>query len=97
MYHRSDSSSNERVNDLPMKPASIDEEGDSDLEVEESMPPLDNVIRKELLRKMKPKEKKLQEVINGESRLVRFTCFCTMTTELTLLLYARSYVILVIS
>lgn len=97
MYHRSDSSSNERVNDFPMKPASIDEEGDSDLEVEESMPPLDNVIRKELLRKMKPKEKKLQEVINGESRLVRFTCLCAMTTELTLLLYARSYVIFIIS
>lgn len=48
-----------------MKPAPIDEEVDSDLEVEESMPPLDNVIRKDLLRKMKPKEKKLQEVING--------------------------------
>lgn len=52
------------MNDLS-KPAPIEE--DSDLDVEESMPPLDSVIRKELLRKMKPKEKKLQEVINGTS------------------------------
>lgn len=62
---RSDSSSSERVNDVSAKPAPIYEEGDSDLEVEEFMPPLDNVIRKEQIRKMKPKEKKLQEVING--------------------------------
>ena len=63
---RSDSSSTEKVcgDSSISKQAPIEE--DSDLEVEESMPPLDSVIRKELLRKMKPKEKKLQEVINGE-------------------------------
>ena len=63
---RSDSSSTEKVcgDSSISKQAPIEE--DSDLEVEESMPPLDSVIRKELLRKMKPKEKKLQEVINGK-------------------------------
>lgn len=67
---RSDSSSTEKVCvDIP-KQAPIEE--DSDLEVEESMPPLDSVIRKELLRKMKPKEKKLQEVINGGFCLLSF-------------------------
>lgn len=52
------------MNDV-VHPESI-AEADSDLEVEESMPSLENVIPKELLKKMKPKEKKLQEVINGQ-------------------------------
>lgn len=71
---RSDSSSTERVNDLSMKPAPIDEEGDSDFEVEESMPSLDVVIKKEQLRKMKPKDKKRQEVINGIKVFCELSC-----------------------
>lgn len=39
---------------------------DSDLDVEESMPSIDSILPKDVLRKMKPKEKKLQEVINGK-------------------------------
>jgi len=38
---------------------------DSDLEVEPELPALDAVIPKDLLKKLKPKEKKRQEVING--------------------------------
>lgn len=43
---------------------------DSDLDVEESLPSLDDVIPKDVLRKMKPKEKKLHEVINGNCPLL---------------------------
>ncbi|XP_067940258.1 rho guanine nucleotide exchange factor 11-like isoform X4 [Watersipora subatra] len=64
LSNRSDSSSTEKVNDVSVKATSIDEEVDSDLEVEDSLPPLDAVIKKELLRKMHPNQKKLQEVIN---------------------------------
>jgi len=38
---------------------------DSDLETEADLPSLEAMIPKELLRKLKPKEKKRQEVING--------------------------------
>lgn len=39
---------------------------DSDFETEADLPSLDSVIPKEHLKKMKPKEKKRQEVINGK-------------------------------
>ena len=39
---------------------------DPDLEVEESLPSLDEVIPKPDFKKLKPKEKKRQDVINGE-------------------------------
>ena len=39
---------------------------DSDLEVEE-LPPLKQVLGEDVCKKLKPKEKKRQEVINGES------------------------------
>jgi hypothetical protein len=39
---------------------------DSDLETEAEMPPTDNIIAKDILRKLKPKERKRQDVINGK-------------------------------
>uniref|UniRef100_A0A915BA68 DH domain-containing protein n=1 Tax=Parascaris univalens TaxID=6257 RepID=A0A915BA68_PARUN len=39
-------------------------EGDSDLEVETEIPPLDSFVGWEVIRHLKPKEKKRQEVIN---------------------------------
>jgi len=38
---------------------------DSDLETEPEMPPTDTIIAKDILRKLKPKERKRQDVING--------------------------------
>lgn len=38
---------------------------DSDLETETDLPSLESIIPKEQFKKMKPKEKKRQEVING--------------------------------
>lgn len=58
---RSDSSSTEKVNDS-LRASSIE---DSDLDVEESMPSIERLLTKDALRKMKPKEKKLHEVVNG--------------------------------
>lgn len=60
---RSDSSSTEKVNDSLRTSSSIE---DSDLDVEESMPAIESLLPKDVLRKMKPKEKKLQEVVNGK-------------------------------
>lgn len=40
-------------------------EDDKDLEIESDMPALETVIQKDVLKKLKPKEKKRQEVING--------------------------------
>lgn len=40
---------------------------DPDLDVESELPPLKQLLPEEVLRKLKPKEKKRQEVINGES------------------------------
>lgn len=48
-------------------------DSDSDFEVEDSMPSLESFLGKDILRKMKPKEKKLQEVINGKS-VCLFVC-----------------------
>uniref|UniRef100_A0AC34QHJ7 Rho guanine nucleotide exchange factor 12 n=1 Tax=Panagrolaimus sp. JU765 TaxID=591449 RepID=A0AC34QHJ7_9BILA len=39
-------------------------EGDSDLEVESEVPPLESLVSWEIIRHLKPKEKKKQEVIN---------------------------------
>ena len=38
---------------------------DSDLETEQELPGLDTVLSKDQIKKLKPKEKKRQEVING--------------------------------
>ena len=55
---------------------------DPDFDTEVELPPLEAVIPKELLRKLKPKEKKRQEVINGSHRfcfvLILILCFCYM-------------------
>lgn len=40
-------------------------DGDSDLEVETEVPSLESMISWEILKHLKPKEKKRQEVING--------------------------------
>ena len=40
-------------------------ENDSDFEVESELPPLKEVLSEEVYRKLKPKERKRQEVING--------------------------------
>ena len=45
---------------------------DPDFDTEVELPPLEAVIPKELLRKLKPKEKERQKVING-SLLSQFT------------------------
>ena len=39
---------------------------DSDFEAEIELPPLDKIIPKDVLKKLKPKEKKRQDVLNGE-------------------------------
>lgn len=44
---------------------------DSDLEAEADLPSLDSIIPKEQFKKLKPKEKKRQEVINGKNRAIR--------------------------
>lgn len=69
------SDSSEGLNDLSvaMPPAAgapqKSQNSDSDFDVETELPLLESVIPKELFRKLKPKEKKRQEVINGESSL----------------------------
>uniref|UniRef100_A0A183DEL1 Movement protein n=1 Tax=Gongylonema pulchrum TaxID=637853 RepID=A0A183DEL1_9BILA len=40
-------------------------DADSDLEVETEVPPLESFVGWEVVRRLKPKEKKRQEVING--------------------------------
>lgn len=44
-------------------------EEDSDLEVETEVPSLESILGWEVVRHLKPKEKKRQEVINGEYRV----------------------------
>jgi len=39
---------------------------DSDFETETELPPLESVISKEVFRKLKPKEKKWYDVVNGK-------------------------------
>ncbi|XP_052060315.1 rho guanine nucleotide exchange factor 12-like isoform X6 [Mytilus californianus] len=55
----SPSTSVEAVNNIPQ---SVD--NDSDFEVESELPPLKEVLSEEVYRKLKPKERKRQEVIN---------------------------------
>ncbi len=40
-------------------------DGDSDLEVDTEVPSIESIVDWEVLRHLKPKEKKRQEVING--------------------------------
>lgn len=61
-YRSSDSPCNS--NDADNEDTIVD---DSDLDVEPELPHLTKVISEDLLRKMKPKEKKRQEVINGNN------------------------------
>ena len=58
---------NDVLSDVSYVPKQIRQYNDPDLETEMELPPLDTVIAKDLLRKLKPKEKKRQEVINGTS------------------------------
>ena len=39
---------------------------DADFDVEPDLPSLDQVIPKDILKKLKPKDKKRQDVLNGE-------------------------------
>lgn len=45
---------------------------DSDLDTEADLPPLEAVIPRDMLRKLKPKEKKRQDVINGETTDIQY-------------------------
>ena len=73
VYRSLDSPSNstETVNDVISHPQRAHQNDDSDFEVESELPPLDAFIPKDVLRKLKPKEKKRQEVINGKRSFVR--------------------------
>ena len=61
----SPSNSNEVLNDLSLASRSSHQD-DSDFDVEAELPTLDATIPKEVIKKLKPKEKKRQEVINGK-------------------------------
>jgi len=52
---------------IPNKSVELRVLDDPDLDTKTELPPLEAVIPKECLRKLKPKEKKRQEVINGSS------------------------------
>lgn len=56
--------STDNVNDLLRA-----QHDDPDMDVEPELPPLKQVLSDEILLKLKPKEKKRQEVINGECTL----------------------------
>ena len=43
---------------------------DSDFETEPELPALPNFISKDILRKLKPEEKKWQEVVNGKHYVI---------------------------
>ena len=53
---------------------------DSDLEVEE-LPPLKQVLGDDVCKKLKPKEKKRQEVINGKSGGSTVVCGSSVVME----------------
>ena len=57
----SPSNSTDAVNDISSK-----HHDDSDFETEAELPSLETFIPKDILKKLKPKEKKRQEVINGK-------------------------------
>jgi hypothetical protein len=65
-YSRSESPSTSRE---ALQPISVSHEDDSDFEVEDELPNLDAILSAHVLKKLKPKEKKRQEVINGRSGL----------------------------
>jgi len=44
---------------------------DSDFETEAELPPLESFISKDILRKLKPKDKKWQEVVNGKHLVIK--------------------------
>ncbi|XP_023930146.1 rho guanine nucleotide exchange factor 11 isoform X4 [Lingula anatina] len=58
----SSSSLSQRSDDLTVEPTSG--EHDSDFDVETSMPPLEKLVPREMYKKLKPKERKRQEVMN---------------------------------
>ncbi|XP_064651024.1 uncharacterized protein LOC135502270 isoform X5 [Lineus longissimus] len=58
---KSESPSNSRE---VLPPLSVSHEDDSDFEVEDELPQLDAILSTHVLKKLKPKEKKRQEVIN---------------------------------
>lgn len=45
--------------------SALQQTNDSDLETETELPPLESFVAKDVLRKLRPKEKKRQDVING--------------------------------
>jgi hypothetical protein len=45
-------------------------EGDSDLEIETEVPALESLVSWEIIRHLKPKEKKRQEVVNGNQIII---------------------------
>jgi len=55
---------------------------DPDFEIETELPPLSRFISKDILRKMKPWEKKWQDVVNGKCPdvLFRHCGWCTRGT-----------------
>jgi len=55
---------------IPNKSLQLRALDDADFDTEPVLPALEAVIPKELLRKLKPKEKKRQEVINGTCSLL---------------------------
>jgi len=61
---------------IPNKSVQLRVLDDPDLNTEAELPRLEDVIPKELLRKLKPKEKKRQEVINGSSCCHLFDVHC---------------------
>ena len=62
-YCRSQESPSQSVEAVNHIPQSVD--NDSDFDVEPELPPLKEVLSEEVYRKLKPKERKRQEVING--------------------------------
>lgn len=54
---------------------------DSDLDVEQDLPPLEIVIPKEHLKKLEKKEKKRQEVINGKGDLCQMIFILLVTDD----------------
>ena len=65
---------------IPNKSVQLNLLDDPDFNTEVELPPLTDVIPKEFLRKLKPKEKKRQEVING--KLLSQFIYWMITTSL---------------
>ena len=54
---------------------------DPDMDVEPELPSLEAIIPKEELRKLKQKEKKRQEVINGQSAVIHIITFVCLFSQ----------------